>query len=1552
MKNIFRKSLFIVMGCLMASVVWGAEPALTITAASSTNDDWNKTYNSNTPLEVIVSTSGAALAEKKPCGTNTKQNVMSISSNAHYLALSLPANSTAQIDSVLFRSSGNNTGTSDWISPLFYCPEPSFNTENVIGVCDVHLTGYNQPCEDFMAKLPAGVQSCRLYRKTKYTEGTPGKIGSGSDYGSGQTTNITYIEVYVSNGGGEEQKSNIATLNKISYTLNEQNYSLGGLPDKLDHEVTVPAGTVPSDITNFAYDPTDHKVKSKTDDFLEKQALNTMPFTVTITVIAEDETATKTYTVTFKEAEPEKSHDATLKSLEVSGYNIGFETTTTSYNVELPAGSTINDLPNVTYKENDETATVKVTKPTELPGTMTIEVTAQDLTTIITYTINFSVEGVKSDDATLKSLTYGGTSVPDFNANKLEYNIELTYGIKTPPTVAAVPNFPTADVKVTQASSVPGTAKVDVTAEDGTTKLQYIVNYIAGKSNDATLKSLNVAGYPINFNASTYSYDITLPAGSTIANLPDVTFEVNENNATPVKTDATALPGATTIKITAQDGTTTKTYTINFKVEEIQTAKYLPLGVKTFTENTTIYGKDITGSGDPKTSWVVVPNYSTSDAGYTNTDNDTKGNPNGIKDNIATESSGKMIQIKTDGNTYKEEKRVVIMHVKGITAVVAHGSAGSSGRGIVIGCDEFSTALEASTEAAKVTRSGNSGSFIVGKEGLDASKEYVLAFYAAGGDSRIYAIEFLTSGGLPSGEGGGGGGGGDTPPIPDPPATDLTLHKPGFYESKAGYDTKLTEDKGRYFEVYYFSNQNSTSYFNAGGSHIDGGCYELASSTKFNVGWLDVSVGELSGSTTLNVDEFKGKGSGAKVHYAKVTKSHHIKLHIQGFDQFSFIGREAGDKDNKFFKVTINGQEQSFTHSKSDNTIYRFDITNGAEAVIEVTGLTDDENRFRAFSLREAQIPNVRYAEGDTAKQNVRITEKLLPIRYFIKNATVPGKTVKTELSWADNKVPDGISLTFNASKDSAILSGTATCVPGQYRYYITTTLDGAETSRETGIFTVYADLKATTDTLIDAYVGENMEELVLKYYALDASAIHIKWDKDLVPEGLKFTDDKVNHTYTWSGLITASAGAYHFIITMDGNADIRITGSIDVIKQDLGVNPILFLYRDKALRKKGSDDVTDAVFTHLKEKNYNVKARRTLAKLRGEEFYKQFKAIIISEDANADNEEVLDIVRGKVNLPILNMQGFTYPRVTATGWGEPDNGTVDTTTQNGSNIFIQRGEHPIFSKWAEKKTGTKIHILDFEKLKADGINSVMPIAVTLGGTYCLATAYTRNVESEYKPIDAYYKDGERQTIIHEIPANAVRGKGTKKYICFPLSQKCTKYLTADGKQLFESIMAYLLSEEEVSMTSPTLQIQSFSIDGINAVINEEKGQIDLTMDTARYNKLDSLENAAPVITLVDPTLTYVRPASDEPTNLKFSMLVPYQFVVSDYIRRRVYEFSLHLTYPQGIDEVYTAGEWVNIYDIYGRKVTTTNENIYTMDLPRGIYIAVTATGQTIKIMK
>jgi hypothetical protein len=86
--------------------------------------------------------------------------------------------------------------------------------------------------------------------------------------------------------------------------------------------------------------------------------------------------------------------------------------------------------------------------------------------------------------------------------------------------------------------------------------------------------------------------------------------------------------------------------------------------------------------------------------------------------------------------------------------------------------------------------------------------------------------------------------------------------------------------------------------------------------------------------------------------------------------------------------------------------------------------------------------------------------------------------------------------------------------------------------------------------------------------------------------------------------------------------------------------------------------------------------------------------------------------------------------------------------------------------------------------------------------------------------------------------------------------------------------------------------------------------------------------------------------------DLSIAQYIPIEYVVTDYITRRVYEISVRLYKPQGIEDVYSVGEWVNVYDIFGRKIATTNENIYTMALPRGVYIIVMENGHTLKITK
>lgn len=87
-------------------------------------------------------------------------------------------------------------------------------------------------------------------------------------------------------------------------------------------------------------------------------------------------------------------------------------------------------------------------------------------------------------------------------------------------------------------------------------------------SSDATLKTLEVNGITIKgFSPNTTTYAIELPAGTISA--PAISATVNDSNAIATVTQAAILPGSATILVTAEDGVTTKTYTVNFTVASV-----------------------------------------------------------------------------------------------------------------------------------------------------------------------------------------------------------------------------------------------------------------------------------------------------------------------------------------------------------------------------------------------------------------------------------------------------------------------------------------------------------------------------------------------------------------------------------------------------------------------------------------------------------------------------------------------------------------------------------------------------------------------------------------------------------------------------------------------------------------------------------------------------------------------------------------------------------------------------------------------------------------------
>jgi trimeric autotransporter adhesin len=221
---------------------------------------------------------------------------------------------------------------------------------------------------------------------------------------------------------------------------------------------------------------------------------------------------------------------------------------------------------------------------------VTVLVTAQDGTTTQTYTVNVTRAAALSSNANLISLSVSsGSLVPVFASGTLVYSdavANAVTSITVTPTVADA----TATVKVNGNTVVSGSASgaialavganaitVLVTAQDGTTTKTYTVNVTraAALSGNANLSALSVSSgslVPVFASGTLVYSDAVANAVTSITVTPtvaDVTATVKGNGSTVVSGSASGAialavgANAITVLVTAQDGTTTQTYTIN-----------------------------------------------------------------------------------------------------------------------------------------------------------------------------------------------------------------------------------------------------------------------------------------------------------------------------------------------------------------------------------------------------------------------------------------------------------------------------------------------------------------------------------------------------------------------------------------------------------------------------------------------------------------------------------------------------------------------------------------------------------------------------------------------------------------------------------------------------------------------------------------------------------------------------------------------------------------------------------------------------------------------------
>lgn len=367
-----------------------------------------------------------------------------------------------------------------------------------------------------------------------------------------------------------------------------------------------------------ASDPLNIPVTSETAPYYDIEVLTT----------AEDEFTTEGYVLRVTRAAP--SDDATLKSLALADQDGGaiaydFDPLTYSYTVNLPYEVEKVSVTPVTNYTAVESITVNGKKIASgstsglitlaYPGQSKIEVVvvAEDGKSKATYTI-ILVRGAPSSDARLKALVAGGTEdfKPIFIPTTLAYSAKLVTGGKAV-TVTATANHPKATITINGKKVASGSASEEieilaitekitivVTAQDGRTTMTYTIaltnENLMEKSSNADLRDLdiNFGSMTPNFKPSIDAYQVSAKEDTHSVDILPITAdrhatyqvfagskEIGDEDG---NTSHQIYDGENnfSVKVTAQDGKKTKTYSITvYRNEEDSMGLLTPIRAET-----------------------------------------------------------------------------------------------------------------------------------------------------------------------------------------------------------------------------------------------------------------------------------------------------------------------------------------------------------------------------------------------------------------------------------------------------------------------------------------------------------------------------------------------------------------------------------------------------------------------------------------------------------------------------------------------------------------------------------------------------------------------------------------------------------------------------------------------------------------------------------------------------------------------------------------------------------------------------------------------------------
>ncbi len=125
------------------------------------------------------------------------------------------------------------------------------------------------------------------------------------------------------------------------------------------------------------------------------------------------------------------------------------------------------------------------------------------------FLFGFGAVSANDSDSSLSVLTVSsGTLVPGFDSTVFNYNVELPFGVSLVPTVTATATDASSTPVVTDATSIPGTTSIEVTAWDSSTST-YLVNFTNAPDTENPTFLINGTTSISSYNSSNIPLNIT-----------------------------------------------------------------------------------------------------------------------------------------------------------------------------------------------------------------------------------------------------------------------------------------------------------------------------------------------------------------------------------------------------------------------------------------------------------------------------------------------------------------------------------------------------------------------------------------------------------------------------------------------------------------------------------------------------------------------------------------------------------------------------------------------------------------------------------------------------------------------------------------------------------------------------------------------------------------------------------------------------------------------------------------------------------------------------------